>query len=469
MSNNNNNNRSNDDGRLSDIEAVSNSGLTRICTLLRSLTFENLHAQVAKESGISDPILVIALGAGLFRLSEAIWMDVRSSQDRIYVHSGKTFAELGDAVQPWSSAVSHRSSNNSNNDLASLEAKDPSATIISKVCVALKQKGSSMSVRDCEALLEDVEKGLVKEKFGGRLADLLLQSPDQLLVYDKGGKVALARSLNDWNDLVRKRLEACGGVSLMAVLINDPDVSQQIRESHGGFQKLLNRLPSFEIFGEPGGKESVRLRDGTSVPAPVQQPVPNVASASIRALEANGVLTPEKIALREWVVKFLKDHWLKGQQEAMQVEARKKLEAELEREKRKWEETSVSERVANSILWDVLPCRCPKCRERLYYSGGCFALTCDACDSPFCAFCERVFSNGSESHDHVPQCKSNTLGVHWYPNANEQQSTFARVQRERQVREVKKRLATLDENTRNEVLERIKSELETLDIKLIDF
>jgi serine/threonine protein kinase len=191
----------------------------------------------------------------------------------------------------------------------------------------------------------------------------------------------------------------------------------------------------------------------------------------LRSVRADGALQIgnsifEFHAFRSVLDKDLLNAWLKGQQEAMEAEARQKLEAELEREKRKWEETSVSERVANSILWDVLPCRCPKCKERLYYSGGCFALTCDACKSPFCAFCERVFSNGSESHEHVPKCKSNTLGVPWYPNANEQQETFARVQRERQVRDVKKRLAMLDESTRDEVLERIKGELASLDIDL---
>ncbi len=56
----------------------------------------------------------------------------------------------------------------------------------------------------------------------------------------------------------------------------------------------------------------------------------------------------------------------------------------------------------------------------------------------------------------MPQCKSNMLRVKWYPDANVQQVIFACVQKVRQVREVKKILAMLDESTRDEVLERIK-------------
>jgi serine/threonine protein kinase/Ran GTPase-activating protein (RanGAP) involved in mRNA processing and transport len=140
-------------------------------------------------------------------------------------------------------------------------------------------------------------------------------------------------------------------------------------------------------------------------------------------------------SVRSIVNKGLLSSWLKAQQEAKEAEVRQRLDAELEREKRKWEQMSASERIANSIRWDVLPCRCPKCKERLYYSGGCFSLTCEACKSPFCAFCEHIFKTGVESHDHVPHCKLNTLKVPWFPDANEQQATFARVQKVRQVRD----------------------------------
>ena len=152
--------------------------------------------------------------------------------------------------------------------------------------------------------------------------------------------------------------------------------------------------------------------------------------------------------------------WLKGQADAAEMEVKKRLEAELEREKRKWDAMSVDERIANCIRFDVLPSRCPKCKERLVYEGGCFALSCGSCEAKFCAFCESVFVDGLASHDHVQNCKQNVLKVPWYPNANLQKETFGRVQRVRQIREIKKRLENVDEDTRKKVIDRIKNELE---------
>jgi hypothetical protein len=137
--------------------------------------------------------------------------------------------------------------------------------------------------------------------------------------------------------------------------------------------------------------------------------------------------------------------WLKGHGEVIETAVRLRLEVELEHEKRKWDAMSTDARIADCIVFDVLPCRCPKCRERLIYEGGCFALTRGSCSAPFCAFCEEVFANGMESHNYVPSCKANLLKVHWYPGEEEAQEMFARVQRVRQVREIKKRLKHVDE------------------------
>jgi serine/threonine protein kinase len=133
-------------------------------------------------------------------------------------------------------------------------------------------------------------------------------------------------------------------------------------------------------------------------------------------------------SFRHLLSKELLIAWLKGQGEAIEREVRLRLEVELEREKRKWDAMSTDARIADCILFDVLPCRCPKCRERLVYEGGCFALTCGSCGARFCAFCEAIFANGTESHNHVPSCKGNLLKVHWSPDQKHAQETFARVQ-----------------------------------------
>ena len=203
--------------------------------------------------------------------------------------------------------------------------------------------------------------------------------------------------------------------------------------------------------------------------------VPESVSASLTAgsIRSDGglVLGQDVIEFQSFRRLLNKDQlaaWLKGQEEAAEIEVKKRLEVELEREKRKWESMTVDARIADCVLFDILPSRCPKCRDRLVFEGGCFALTCGSCTASFCAFCESVFPNGKSCHDHVPACKQNILKVPWYPNANIAVETFGRVQRVRQIREIKKKLENVDEDTRIRVIERIKNELTINGIKQND-
>jgi serine/threonine protein kinase/Ran GTPase-activating protein (RanGAP) involved in mRNA processing and transport len=173
-------------------------------------------------------------------------------------------------------------------------------------------------------------------------------------------------------------------------------------------------------------------------------------------------------SFRHLLGKDLLTAWLKAQEDATEMEVQRRLEVELEREKRKWDAMSADARVADCILFDVLPCRCPKCKSRLVYEGGCFALTCGSCSASFCAFCEAVFPNGAASHDHVPTCKQNVLQVPWYPDQKDATATFFRVQRVRQLREIKKRLENVDEDTRQKVIKRVENELALNGIKPSD-
>ncbi len=163
------------------------------------------------------------------------------------------------------------------------------------------------------------------------------------------------------------------------------------------------------------------------------------------------------------------EQWLAAQMRAKEKEVIESLNAEMEKEKRRWDNMGASERAAIAILNDVLPFSCPKCRGKIAYDRGCMAMThrkeVGGCGASFCVFCEGIFDS---PHQHVPTCKGNTLKVPWLPGEDEALAVFARVQRERQIRQLRKRLGQMEEVLREPVLERIKEALCELNIATSD-
>ncbi len=198
--------------------------------------------------------------------------------------------------------------------------------------------------------------------------------------------------------------------------------------------------------------------------------VPEALESQMQAARSDGTLVLGEKAVFELhsfkgvIGEELLLRWQNATHLVRQREIQGLLDSQVEAAKRKWEAMSIPDRVADAIRNDVLPCRCPKCRFRLFYEGGCFALTCTLCHARFCAFCESVFANGEVLHEHVSQCPQNVLRVDWLPPAAQQQATFAPVQRVRQIRQVRERLAPLDEETRSQVLRLVNKELATLKI-----
>ncbi len=161
--------------------------------------------------------------------------------------------------------------------------------------------------------------------------------------------------------------------------------------------------------------------------------------------------------------------WQQQQQQAKEKEVRESLKAEIAKEKRRWDEMGTAERAAMAILNDVLPFSCPGCRGKIVYDKGCFAMRHGkeggGCGAGFCVFCEGVFP---DAHGHVQTCSANTLGLPWYPNEHEAHAIFDRVQRERQIRELRVRFVQMEEALRDAVFERVKEQLRSLSISKRD-
>jgi hypothetical protein len=90
------------------------------------------------------------------------------------------------------------------------------------------------------------------------------------------------------------------------------------------------------------------------------------------------------------------------------------------------------------IIEDILTLKCPRqdCRQAFVDFDACFALTCAACTSAFCAYCLQ--DCGRDAHRHVANCQYNTApGKAVFASVQ----VFEKAQRERRTRLLKEHLA----------------------------
>ena len=166
--------------------------------------------------------------------------------------------------------------------------------------------------------------------------------------------------------------------------------------------------------------------------------------------------------IRHAVGKELFEQWQTAQLRAKEKEVTESLKAAMEGERGRWNEMGAAERAAAAILNEVLPFSCPNCKGKLDYDKGCMAMYHRE-DQGGCGarFCEGIFA---DAHGHVETCKANTLKLPWYPDEAQAEAVFARVQRERQIRQLRAEFQRMESGLRDAVFERVRGALRELDI-----
>lgn len=115
------------------------------------------------------------------------------------------------------------------------------------------------------------------------------------------------------------------------------------------------------------------------------------------------------------------------------------------------------------IVDTILTLHCPhvNCNVAFLDWDGCFAVTCNACNSSFCGWC--LTDQGRDAHPHVKACPQ-SLQPGGYFGTQEQ---FNQVHRQRRTNEIQSYLASIhDVQLRNEVSKAIMKDLQDLGIHL---
>jgi len=124
--------------------------------------------------------------------------------------------------------------------------------------------------------------------------------------------------------------------------------------------------------------------------------------------------------------------------------------------------------MAQSRLKALFNVVCPKqeCRKPVAYESGCFALTCESCETPFCAYCWAIHPDSLSCHNHVSHCQYNphAPSIFGYP---EPQLVFREATRQRLIREIKTLFEeAIPRDFHAQVKEAVKSDFRDWDIKI---
>lgn len=169
---------------------------------------------------------------------------------------------------------------------------DLESVCIDKICKALKVRGKVVTIKECEDVLNEVEKNVILADYGS-LAGFLEGYPEDVTVSPFGTSVVLTSTLKQWEIVLKKKLEDVGGETVLSSLVQDNHMSQQIRDSFGGLTALLLFLPRFEIFGTKGLSEKVRFKNASSTSSS--------ASSNNSNIEAS-----KQSPIVDWVARFIK-------------------------------------------------------------------------------------------------------------------------------------------------------------------
>ncbi len=161
----------------------------------------------------------------------------------------------------------------------------------------------------------------------------------------------------------------------------------------------------------------------------------------------------------------LLQQWQKAQWQAKEKQVLRQMSVTSELQRLAREKLPRAERFAREMAENVIPFSCPACHDKLEYDKGCMAMKHEekkgGCGASFCIYCEGVFK---DAHSHVLDCTANTLELPWLPPGDEAMATFALVQRERQVRQLRVRFAATEQTLREQVFVLLQEELRKLDI-----
>lgn len=81
------------------------------------------------------------------------------------------------------------------------------------------------------------------------------------------------------------------------------------------------------------------------------------------------------------------------------------------------ERKSALDKKVEYIIEDVFTLKCPKCANSFDNFSGCFCLKCCYCETNFCAWCMKYYSDNSETaHKHLLQCDKRMVNDSYYGN-----------------------------------------------------
>jgi len=127
----------------------------------------------------------------------------------------------------------------------------------------------------------------------------------------------------------------------------------------------------------------------------------------------------------------------------------------IERLKKEEEERkSALDKKVEYIIENVFTLKCPKCTNSFDNFTGCFCLRCCYCETNFCAWCIKYYSDNSETaHKHLLQCEKSMVNDSYYGNMDQ----FNKSNMDR----IKVHLNELrDDPLFNDLIEKIKPQLE---------
>jgi hypothetical protein len=173
--------------------------------------------------------------------------------------------------------------------------------------------------------------------------------------------------------------------------------------------------------------------------------------------------------LRHVAVGELMEKWEHARKRAQEKVLMETVELE-----RRMNELGETGQAAEKILNDILPFLVPEVpwqdcvRKGLH--GDCALHSGGRLRRPqSCAICEEIFADGEQSHAHlVAGCPANTLGLEWYPDERRAKKVFRKVQRERQIRQLRAEFQRMESGLRERVFEKVEKQLKDLHISRED-
>ena len=101
--------------------------------------------------------------------------------------------------------------------------------------------------------------------------------------------------------------------------------------------------------------------------------------------------------------------------------------------------------------------QCPACKTPFWDFEACFAISCSSCPHKFCGWCFK--DCGDDAHSHVRSCGAKPRDADVFFGSREE---FEAALKQRRTRHLREFLATLSEETKEAVKDRMRQQIADL-------